>query len=167
LKAIREILVDRGDSIVWSKIETGNSYYVGVDMAAAMKKPGSDKDIPLREGDRIFVPEYNGIVKVSGTVMFPNTVSFVGGGCSKYIDQAGGYASRAKRSKTFIVYQNGTVGLVSKGAKPEPGCEIIVPAKKRKVHSDFNVAAFATTMSAVATLGTSIVAIVSLVKTSK
>ena len=167
LKAIREILVDRGDSIVWSKIETGNSYYVGVDMAAAMKKPGSDKDILLREGDRIFVPEYNGIVKVSGTVMFPNTVSFVGGGCGKYIDQAGGYASRAKRSKTFIVYQNGTVGLVSKGAKPEPGCEIIVPAKKRKVHSDFNVAAFATTMSAVATLGTSIVAIVSLIKTSK
>ena len=167
LKAIREIMIDRGDSIAWSKIEMGQNYYVGIDMAAAIKKPGSDKDILLREGDRIFVPEYNGIVKVSGTVMFPNTLSFEGGGYKKYINKAGGYADRAKRSKVFIVYQNGTVGLVSQGAKPEPGCEIVVPAKKRKVHNDFNVAAFATTMSAVATLGTSIVAIVSLIKTSK
>ena len=167
LKAIREIMIDRGDSIAWSKIEMGQNYYVGIDMAAAIKKPGSDKDILLREGDRIFVPEYNGIVKVSGTVMFPNTLSFVGGNCIKYINQAGGYAERAKRSKVFIVYQNGTVGLVSQGAKPEPGCEIVVPAKKRKVHNEFNVAAFATTMSAVATLGTSIVAIVSLIKTTK
>ena len=167
LKAIREIMIDRGDSIAWSKIEMGQNYYVGIDMAAAIKKPGSDKDILLREGDRIFVPEYNGIVKVSGTVMFPNTLAFVGGNSSKYIKQAGGYADRARRSKVFIVYQNGTVGLVSQGAKPEPGCEIVVPAKKRKPHSDFNIAAFATTMSAVATLGTSIVAIVSLVKSSK
>ena len=167
LKAIREIMIDRGDSIAWSKMEMGQNYYVGIDMAAAMKKPGSDKDILLREGDRIFVPEYNGIVKVSGTVMFPNTLSFVGGNCKKYINQAGGFADRAKRSKVFIVYQNGTVGLVSQGAKPEPGCEIVVPAKKRKAQSNFNVAAFAATMSAVATMGTSITAIISLVKSSK
>ena len=167
LDAIRDVLVDRGDSIIWAKMETGNNYFVGIDMEGALKRPGSDKDIILREGDQIFVPEYNGIVKVSGSVMFPNTLFFNGGGCNKYIDQAGGYAERAKRSKVFIVYQNGTVGLASKGAKPEPGCEIVVPAKKKRQQSGFNIAAFATTMSAVATLGTSIVAITSLIKTNK
>ena len=45
---------------------------------------------------------------------------------------AGGFGHRAKKSKSFIVYQNGTVGIASKGAKPEPGCEIIVPSKKRR-----------------------------------
>ena len=164
LEAIREILVDRGDSIVWSKIEHGNSYFVGIDMEAAMKKPGSDKDILLREGDQIFVPEYNGVVKISGTVMFPNTVFFAAGkGLNKYIEQAGGYANRAKKSKTFIVYQNGTVGLPSKGAKPEPGCEIVVPSKKKPEHN-FNLAAWATSVASLATMTTAIVSMVSLLK---
>lgn len=164
LEAIREVLVDRGDSIVWSKIEHGNSYFVGIDMEAAMKKPGSDKDILLREGDQIFVPEYNGVVKISGTVMFPNTVFFAAGkGLNKYIEQAGGYANRAKKSKTFIVYQNGTVGLPSKGAKPEPGCEIVVPSKKKPEHN-FNLAAWATSVASLATMTTAIVSMVSLLK---
>ena len=130
-----------------------------------MKKPGSDKDILLREGDQIFVPEYNGVVKISGDVMFPNTVFFDGKkGVSKYIEEAGGYGSRAKKSKTFIVYQNGTVGLTSKGAKPEPGCEIIVPAKKKKPQTNFNVAAWATSVASLATMTTAIVSMITLLK---
>ena len=63
----------------------------------------------------------------------PNTVSFVEGMNYKhYVNQAGGFGNRASKSKTFIVYQNGTIGVVSKGAKPEPGCEIVVPSKKRR-----------------------------------
>ena len=45
---------------------------------------------------------------------------------------AGGFGNRAKKSKVFIVYQNGTVGLAKKGAQPEPGCEIVIPSKKRR-----------------------------------
>ena len=167
MAAIREILVDRGDSIVWAKIQQSNSYYVGIDLAGAMKKPGSDKDILLREGDQIFVPEYNGVVKISGDVMFPNTVFFDGKkGVNKYIEEAGGYGSRAKKSKTFIVYQNGTVGLTSKGAKPEPGCEIIVPAKKKR-QSTFDVAALTATLTSVASLSTVAVSLTSLIVTLK
>jgi protein involved in polysaccharide export with SLBB domain len=164
MEAISDLMRER-DSIAWSKMNLGNNYVVGIDLEGALKKPGSDKDIILREGDRIFVPEYNGVVKVSGTVMFPNTVFFQAGkGCNKYIDMAGGYANRAQKSKVFIVYQNGTVGLASKGAKPEPGCEIVVPAKKKKDNSSFNVAAWATSISALATMSTAIVSMVSLLK---
>lgn len=164
MQAISDLMRER-DSIAWSKMNIGENYVVGIDLEGALKRPGSDKDIILREGDRIFVPEYNGVVKVSGTVMFPNTVFFQAGkGCNRYIDMAGGYANRAQKSKVFIVYQNGTVGLASKGAKPEPGCEIVVPAKKKKDNSSFNLAAWATSISALATMSTAIVSMVTLLK---
>ena len=163
MEAISELMRER-DSISWSKMNLGNNYVVGIDLEGALKRPGSDKDIILREGDRIFVPEYNGVVKVSGNVMFPNTVFFQAGkGCNKYIDMAGGYANRSQKSKVFIVYQNGTVGLASKGAKPEPGCEIVVPAKKKR-ESNFNMAAWATSVASLATLTTAIVSMVTLFK---
>lgn len=163
MEAISELMRER-DSIAWSKMNLGNNYVVGIDLEGALKRPGSDKDIILREGDRIFVPEYNGVVKVSGTVMFPNTVFFQAGkGCNKYIDMAGGYGNRARKSKVFIVYQNGTVGLASKGAKPEPGCEIVVPAKKKR-ETNFNVAAWATSVASLATMTTAIVSMVNLLK---
>lgn len=163
MEAISDLMRER-DSIAWSKMNLGNNYVVGIDLEGALKRPGSDKDIILREGDRIFVPEYNGVVKVSGNVMFPNTVFFQAGkGCNKYIDMAGGYANRSQKSKVFIVYQNGTVGLASKGAKPEPGCEIVVPAKKKR-ESNFNMAAWATSVASLATLTTAIVSMVTLLK---
>lgn len=163
MEAISELMRER-DSIAWSKMNLGNNYVVGIDLEGALKRPGSDKDIILREGDRIFVPEYNGVVKVSGNVMFPNTVFFQAGkGCNKYIDMAGGYANRSQKSKVFIVYQNGTVGLASKGAKPEPGCEIVVPAKKKR-ETNFNVAAWATSVASLATMTTAIVSMVTLFK---
>lgn len=167
LEAIRDILVERGDSISWRKMDLGDNYYVGIDLEGAMKKPGSDKDIMLREGDRIFVPEYNGIVKISGNVMFPNTVSFIGGkSTKKYIREAGGYAYRSKKSKVFIVYQNGNVGLVSKGAKPEPGCEIIVPSKK-KLPTTVDLRAVTATLTSITSLATVTVSIVALIKSFK
>ena len=89
MDAISDFLRER-DSIAWSKMDVGKNYYVGIDLEGAMKKPGSDKDIILREGDQIFIPEYNGVVKVAGNVMFPNTVFFQAGkNCKKYINMAG------------------------------------------------------------------------------
>jgi protein involved in polysaccharide export with SLBB domain len=131
MEAVRNLLTDRNDSLAWNKMELENTYPIGIQLDEAINNPGSDKDILLREGDQIFVPEYNGSVKVSGNVMFPNTIFFEKGQNAKfYIKQAGGYGNRAKKSKTFIVYQNGTVGIAKKGAMPEPGCEIVVPSKK-------------------------------------
>lgn len=137
-EAVRELLVDRNDSLAWNRMDLDNSYPVGIELDEAIKNPGSDKDVLLREGDRIYVPEYNGSVKVSGDVMFPNTVFYEKGQNAKfYVKQAGGFGHRAKKSKMFIVYQNGTVGIAKKGAMPEPGCEIVVPSKRHREPFDF------------------------------
>ena len=133
LENIRNILTDQRDSVAWNKMDLDNNYPVAIDLEAALKNPGSDADVLLREGDRIFVPEYDPIVKISGDVMFPNTVFFDKKmNVKDYVKQAGGYGDRARKSKVFIVYQNGTIGLKKDGAKPEPGCEIIVPSKERR-----------------------------------
>jgi protein involved in polysaccharide export with SLBB domain len=163
MDAIKELFVE-GDSINRRKLDLTSHYSVGIDLKGAMKKPGSDKDVVLREGDQIFVPEYNGIVKIAGNVMFPNTVFFQAGkNYRKYIHQAGGFAPRSRRGKVFIVYQNGDVGLTSKGAKPEPGCEIVVPAKKKEeVHID--VAAWATSIASLATMTTAVVSMIAILK---
>lgn len=133
MEAVREILIEKGDSVSYSKLDLDNSYPVYIDLEQAVKKPGCEADILMREGDRLFVPEYNPIVRVSGDVMFPNTLFYESGKDYKYyVNEAGGFGHRAKKSKTFIVYQNGRASLVKKGAKPEPGCEIVVVSKKRK-----------------------------------
>lgn len=137
-EAVRELLVDRNDSLAWNRMDLDNSYPVGIELDEAINNPGSDKDVLLREGDRIYVPEYNGSVKVSGDVMFPNTVFYEKGRKAMfYVKQAGGFGHRAKKSKMFIVYQNGTVGIAKKGAMPEPGCEIVVPSKRHREPFDF------------------------------
>ena len=153
-KAIRNILTERGDSIDWSKINDGDTYVVGIQLDEALKNPGGDKDVLLREGDAIFVPEYLGTVKVSGDVFYPNTVSYTSGKNYKYyVNQAGGFGNRANKSKAFIVYQNGMVGVVSQGAKPEPGCEIIVPSKKKKQPFNWTaVAGLASSLTGIAAI---------------
>ena len=118
------------DSLDMKKLDLGDTYYVGIELDKALKEPGGDADLVLREFDRIIVPEYNGTVKISGDVMYPNTVAYEKGRkAGWYINQAGGWGNRAKKSHTYIVYMNGTVAKVGHNAKVRPGCEIIVPSK--------------------------------------
>lgn len=135
LQAVLEMAkqnADGMDSVNIEKLETSDVYTVGIDLEKAMANPGGDYDIVVRDGDRLVIPEFNGTVKISGNVLFPNTVAYKKGESWKYyVNQAGGFGNRSKKSHTYIVYQNGTVSQVGKG-KVEPGCEIIVPQKGKK-----------------------------------
>ena len=112
------------------EIEVPEYYPVGINLEKALKNPGSDADIVLREGDRLIVPLYTNTVKISGEVLYENTVGYVKGKKAKYyINQAGGYGNLAKKSRAYIIYQNGDVATVKSGAKIMPGCEIVVPQK--------------------------------------
>lgn len=114
------------------KFQIPQTYPVGIELDKAIQSPGSDADLILREGDRIIVPQYNGTVRINGAVMYPNAVSYrEGKNVAYYIDQAGGFSSDAKKSRTYIMYMNGTLAKVGHNAKVRPGCEIIVPTKSR------------------------------------
>lgn len=123
---------DDKDSINTQMLELGDKYYVGIELDKALANPGSDDDLVLRENDRIIVPEYTNTVKISGDVLFPNTVAYKKGAKAKYyINQAGGFGQRAKKSHTYIVHMNGRVNQMGKGENPTPGSEIIVPTKPK------------------------------------
>ncbi len=111
-------------------VQIPETYHVGIQLDKAIENPGCDEDIVLREGDRIYVPAYNGTVKVSGEVLYPNTVAFIDGKKAKYyINQSGGYNRYAKKNMAYVIYMNGMVEKVSEGAKVRPGCEIVIPQK--------------------------------------
>ena len=120
------------DSIDVKKLMTSLTYPVGIELDKAMANPGSDDDPQLREGDRIVVPRYDGTVKINGEVLYPNTVYFKEGkSADYYIDLAGGTTSTAKKSQTIIIYMNGMVAKADRKHKPRPGCQIVVPTKRR------------------------------------
>lgn len=147
-----------GDSIALSKITVSDHYSVGIDLQKALENPGTHYDIVLKPGDRLYVPEEQSTVKITGDVMFPNVVAYEPGKKLKYyIDQAGGYGQRAKKGKAFIVYANGTVAKM-KGSTPiEPGSQIIVPSKPANSGADWTkILTFATSFSSVAAMAATI-----------
>ena len=125
------------DSISIQKLNLSETYTVGIDLEKALANPKSDFDLVLREGDVLYIPEYVNTVKISGSVMYPNTVVYQKGKNLKfYINQAGGYGNMAKKKKVYVVYMNGTLSpLKTRTARAiVPGCEIIVPSKAEKKH---------------------------------
>jgi len=143
------------DSINVDMIESANSYYVGIDLSKALANPGGEADLVLREGDQLIVPEYLNTVKISGNVMYPNTVTYDPAFLVKdYVEMAGGYGYHSKKSKAYIIYMNGTVKRARKLSRNviEPGCEIVIPQKRQKESNIAEMLSIATTSSSVATM---------------
>lgn len=159
--AIRLAEQNQEDSISINNMDLSTVYSVGINLVEALKKPGSDADLVLREGDKLFIPAYENTIKINGAVMYPNTVSFKKGENMKYyLNQAGGYSDMAKKKKAYIVYMNGTVSRIKKGNTSliEPGSEIIVPSKSEKKRmTTGEIMSMGTTIASFAAVITSLV----------
>lgn len=108
------------------------TYTIGTDLAAAMKNPGSAKDLIVKENDVIIIPQINNTVKISGAVLSANTVNYEDGRTlSYYLNQAGGVSRQGRRCQTYILYANGMKSKASSG-KVQPGCEIVVPTREKR-----------------------------------
>ena len=145
--------------------ELTRTYPVGIDMVEIMKNPHSDIDPVLQDGDVIVIPQMMTTVNVSGSVRKPNTIVYNPKMKLKdYISEAGGYAERARKSGTFILYPNGHIKELGRNASAKDimgGSRIIVPQKGK---SQWNLG---TTLSTVTTSVSMLAVIASLINTLK
>ncbi|GHV67234.1 capsule polysaccharide transporter [Bacteroidia bacterium] len=130
----------------------GDYHSVGIELQEALKSPGSDFDVVLKEGDRLIIPQYNGAVGVHGAVGRTNTVAYKSGKRVRYyVRQAGGYSEIAKKSNVFVLHMNGTIEQ-GRWAKVKPGSEIIVPTKIPTPSRLGEYISIATSVTSVATM---------------
>lgn len=109
---------------------------VPLNLTGILNNPGSEEDLVLKVGDEIFIPKYDGQVKVGGAVLLTTQVPYSkNNSFGNYITAAGGYSADAIKRKAYIVYANGEAARSSKflffttRPKVKPGSEIIVPKK--------------------------------------
>ena len=155
--------VSGNDSIVVPQVS--RTYPVGIDLKEILANPHSAIDPVLQDGDVIVIPQYMTTVSVSGSVRKPNSVVYDPKMKLKdYISEAGGYAERARKSGTFILYPNGHIKELGRNASAKDimgGSKIIVPQKGR---SQWNLG---TTLSTITTSVSMLAVIASLINTMK
>ena len=110
---------------------------IGVDLPAVLKDGRHRDNLILQSGDSIFLPEYSPIVRVTGAVNAPASVSWVAGkGLEYYIDAAGGFARLADKGRTYVTQPDGHLESVKRRflladgkPTPGPGAVVTVPAR--------------------------------------
>lgn len=109
---------------------------ININLEKILKKPGSNDDLFLLEGDVLKIPKKLQTVSLSGALQYPVTVRYEKRfHFKKYISSAGGFADNAKRSKSYLINSNGAVKrahkilFFNKYPRVKPGSKIIVPEK--------------------------------------
>ena len=99
-------------------------------------------EMPLEDGDTLYVPAIPATVQVIGAVLYQNAFLYRGGRASNYLHMAGGPNRDADRGQIFILRADGSVigrragqSIFSSGFDNErmhPGDSVIVPEKRIK-----------------------------------
>lgn len=96
------------DSIALS-LANIKDYSVGIDLQQALAHPKSTHDLVLRNGDIIYIPQLQSTVKISGSVTYPNSITYTKGmSVRNCLSQAGGY-NDTSRKYPIVIYMNGKV----------------------------------------------------------
>jgi protein involved in polysaccharide export with SLBB domain len=81
----------------------------------------------LENGDILRVPTRDGLVLVSGEVLFPNTIALDPKlGVEDYINLSGGYTQKADTSRIVIAHRDGSFEDAKNNGKIRAGDEILV-----------------------------------------
>ncbi len=122
-----------------SNVRVGEYETVGIRLDQILVNPNGLEDLLLEEGDILVVPPRSETVRLRGSVVFPATLKHANSKKAKYyVNRAGGFASRAKRNQTYVIYPNGEVARTKSFLffrtfpKVLPGSDVIVPTKGPK-----------------------------------
>jgi protein involved in polysaccharide export with SLBB domain len=151
------------DSITRARATNGR---IGLDLATALRDPGSRDNIILEDGDEITILRYNPVVRVQGAVNAPANVTFVPGrDLYYYIRAAGGGSRVADEGRAFVTQPSGKLESVRNRTllpdavpKPQAGAVVTVPERDPSDKKDYLAIAGAVS-SILATLVAVLVAI--------
>ena len=136
IERAKKILKDSSGIEELEKEKVTTFIKVPLNLNGIVNNPGSEEDLVLKAGDEIFIPKYDGQIKVGGAVLLTTQVPYSkNNSFGNYITAAGGYSADAIKRKAYIVYANGEAAKSSKflfftfRPKVKPGSEIIVPKK--------------------------------------
>lgn len=105
-------------------------------------------DLPLENGDVLRIPGRDGLVLVSGEVVFPNTIAYEkSSGVRDYIESSGGYTQNADASRVVVAHRDGSFESSASGGSwfsnnpsLRPGDHILVlpkiDVKSRQIFRD-------------------------------
>jgi protein involved in polysaccharide export with SLBB domain len=145
------------------------SYSIGIELKNIIAHPGTGIDLLLQPGDVITIPKEMQTVKVSGSVMNPIALTYEKHlTLRQYINRAGGYDEKARTSRTYVIYPNGTTATTSwllfrNSPRITPGSEIIVPKKPEKKGND-NAMKWISMASGLSSISIALITLVNLVK---
>ena len=126
------------EEIVDTEISLDEFLEIGLDIDKIIKSNGqlNEYNLTLKSGDEIIVPKADNSIEVSGSVQKPTAMSYKKGlTTSAAINAAGGFGLDAKKSRVYVVYQNGSIKttksflIFRKYPKLLPGSKVFVPKK--------------------------------------
>ena len=121
---------------------------VGVDLATAIRRPGSRDDLLLLSEDSLHIPLARATVEVEGAVNSPTAlVARSGADLRFYIRAAGGASLVGDASRAFVIQPNGKIetrrrvgGIIPVTPTPRPGATVVVPAKSAESRTQERIA---------------------------
>jgi len=159
VKKIEELATDS------LEIEIDKFIEVGLNIEKILKSNGSldQYNLVLKNGDEIIVPKADNSIEVSGEVQKPTAISYYRGLSSiSAVNKSGGFTNNAKRSRLYVVYQNGDIASTKKFLffnnypKLLPGSKIFIPKKPESKST--------TSVGEIVGYTTSLVSIIALIK---
>ena len=138
---------------------------IGLDINRIIKSNGllDEYNLTLKSGDEVIVPRTDNSVEISGAVQKATAMTYRKGLTTiAAINSAGGFGLGAKKSRVYVVYQNGSIKstksflIFKKYPKLLPGSKVIVPKKAENNNR--------TSVGEIVGYTTSLVSIIALIK---
>ena len=110
---------------------------IGVELPRILQNSRDLDNLLLMDGDSLFIPRYDAVVRVQGAVNSPVAVTYQPGrDLNYYIRAAGGPSLKADLGRAYVTQPNGKVDARQRRflipdyvPKPEPGSVVYVPEK--------------------------------------
>jgi polysaccharide export outer membrane protein len=110
---------------------------IGIELPDVLRNSKSLDNLPLQDGDSLYIPRYNAVVNVQGAVNSPVAVTWSPGQTLDfYIRAAGGPSRKADVGRAYVTQPNGKVEarqshflLPDGNPKPYAGSTIFVPER--------------------------------------